>query len=108
MKWKRWAVIIGAVLLTGLVAYCVARSPNYSALKAQGNMLVQQIDAYRAAHGEYPRSLEDAHIENPLTFFGYWHYERTAGNSFWLSVGDYGRDGFTLRYIPDRGWNLDT
>jgi hypothetical protein len=108
MTWKRWAMIIGAALLTGLIAYCVARTPNYDALKAQGDTLVQQIDAYRAAHGEYPRSLKDAHIRSPLTFFGYWHYERTAGNSFWLWVGDYGRDEFRLRYIPDRGWDLDT
>lgn len=41
-------MIIGAALLTGVIAYCVARTPNYDALKAQGDTLVQQIEAYRA------------------------------------------------------------
>ena len=58
-------------------------------------------------HGEYPRSLDDPLIKAPLTFFGYWHYDHTAGDSYWLYVGDYGRDGFRLRYIPNRGWDLD-
>jgi hypothetical protein len=107
MKWKRCAVIAGVLLISGVVGYCIARTPNYDALKTQGNALVQQIHAYHAVHGEYPRSLEDAHIKAPLTFFGYWHYDHMASNSYWLYVGDYGRDDFRLRYIPDRGWDLD-
>ena len=82
MKWKRWAVTAGVLLVTSVVGYCVARTPNYDALKAQGNTLVQQIDTYRHTHGEYPRSLDDAHIKAPLTFFGYWHYDHTAGDPY--------------------------
>jgi hypothetical protein len=109
MKWQqRWAVISGGVLVTGIVAYYIVRTPNYDALKEQGNMLVHKLDAYHSAHGEYPHSLEGAQIKAPFTFFGHWHYKREAEDSFWLYVGDYGRDGFTLRYIPRRGWDLDT
>jgi type II secretory pathway pseudopilin PulG len=107
MKWRRWAVIGAVLLITGVAGYWIARTPNYDALKAQGNTLVQKIDAYRADHGEYPRSLQDAHIRPPLTFFGYWHYDHMASDSYWLYVGDYGRDDFRLRYIPNRGWDLD-
>jgi len=107
MKWKRWPPIVVPVFVMVAMGYCTARTPNYDSLKAQGNTLVQQLDAYRAAHGEYPSSLGDAHIRAPLTFFGYWHYDSTPGSPYWLWVGDYGRDGFRLRYIPDRGWDLD-
>ncbi len=107
MKWKRWTLISGAVFLTGVIGYCVARTPNFDALKAQGNTLVQQIQAYRATHGEYPQSLEKARIKAPLTFFGRWKYTGFGADSFELSLGDYSRDDFELRYRPDSDWSLD-
>ena len=107
MKWPRWILIIAAVLVTAIISYRVARTPNFESLKAQGNTLIQQIEAYRAAHGQYPDSLQQAHIKAPHTFFGRWEYRHFA-DSFELCLGEYTRDDFFLRYRPDRGWYLDT
>ena len=107
MKWRRCALIIAVMLCSGVVAYCVARTPRFDALKAQGDTLIQQIESYRAAHGEYPQSLGQAHIKAPRTFFGRWQYSRFAGNSFELSLGEYSRDDFQLRYRPASGWYID-
>jgi type II secretory pathway pseudopilin PulG len=107
MKWRRWTLIVAVLLFSGVVAYCVARTPRYEALKSQGNTLVRQIESYRSAHGEYPQSLKQAHIKAPLTFFGRWQYSHFAANSFDLSLGEYSRGDFQLRYRPASGWYLD-
>jgi type II secretory pathway pseudopilin PulG len=107
MKWRRYTLIVAVLLTSGVVAYCVARTPRFDALKAEGNTLVQQIEAYRSAHGEYPQSLEQAHIKAPFTFFGRWQYISTKRDWFMLSLGEYDRDDFELRYRPDSGWYIN-
>src|SRR4051812_31785644 len=108
MKWKRWTLAVGVILVAAVAAYWVARTPDYERLKLQGGSLVSEINGYRASHGDYPRSFEDAHIKSPLTCFGHWHYRQDAAQSFCLWLGDYGRDGFTLRFCQPGGWYLDS
>ena len=107
MKRKSWAIIVLAAVLS-VAAFCVARTPRFDALERQGDRLVQQIEQYRATHGTYPLSFEQAGIGRPLTFFGYWYYVPVRPNSFELWVGDYGRDRFKLHYLPGHGWHADT
>jgi hypothetical protein len=93
-----------------LVGFC-ARSPDFDRLKAQGNTLVAAAEAYRSVHGVYPASLEVAGAKPPWTLFGRWRYEvHDDGRSYNLQIADYGRDGFTMWYNPERNgdWRIDT
>jgi hypothetical protein len=96
---KRWQLI-------GLVACALAscsRSPDWDRLEAQGNEIVRAVEAYDSAHSEYPSSLDAAGAHPSKTRWGDWTYYR-SGKVFYLSVGDYGHDGFQLYYSPDVGW----
>ena len=85
------------------------RSPDYPGLKAQGDTLVAAAERYRATHGRYPTSLEAAGVAAPKTRFGPWRYTyHPSTDVFDLEIGDYGRDGFTLRRRSGENWYLDT
>jgi hypothetical protein len=110
MKWRRLGRCVffsGIVVVIAVVAYCLARTPNFDALKTQGDSVVLQIEAYRTAHGQYPQSLHEVHIKAPFTFFGRWHYSRFDSNYFELSVGKYRRDDFEFHYRSNNGWYVD-
>jgi len=109
MQKLRRSFLWTAVLIAGAAVafWWRAQHPSRSALKAQGEKLIAGVEQYRERHGEYPNSLADAEVAVPTHAYGPWRYERTDGY-FWLSVGDYGRDGFVLSYdSSDREWHLD-
>jgi hypothetical protein len=79
-------------------------------LQAQGDRLVEAIEGYRKAHGNYPTILADAGITpaDTATTFGPWSYKHAeADPTFVLSVGDYGRNDFVLSWYPSDQWNRD-
>ena len=99
----RWLCRVRLVAITALALASCSAKPDWDRLEAQGNEIVRTIEAYRAAHGEYPQSLEAANAPPSKAKWGEWRYSR-SGKVFYLSVGDYGRDGFELYYSPDVGW----
>jgi len=96
-----WRVQLLGIALLGLVS--CGHHPDWDRLEAQGNEIVRVVEVYRSAHGEYPPSLIAAGTQPPKTPWGEWTYHR-SDKGFYLSVGDYGRDGFELYYSPDVGW----
>ena len=91
------------VAISALALASCSGKPDWEPLEAQGNQIVRAIETYRAGHGEYPHSLEAANAPQSKTKWGERRYSR-SGKVFYLSVGDYGRDGFELYYSPDVGW----
>jgi hypothetical protein len=70
-----------------------------------------RLEAWRAAHGEYPSTLEEAGIQVPATPYGpvrYQAYRDAAGiPRYSLAVGDYVRNGFVDTWRSERGeWGL--
>jgi hypothetical protein len=81
-----------------------ARLPS---LQAQGQVLVDAAERYKAQTGRYPNTVEQAGVATPVSRYGRWQYKTdSGGKSFSLSVGDYERDGFVM-YWTDRGWSID-
>ena len=101
------AICLCRLQLVGFAALALASccgEPNWAPLEAQGNEIIRAIDSYRAAHNEYPSSLEAAGVHAPKTPYGDWTYMLNPTEGFFLSVGDYGRDCFELYYSPKVGW----
>ncbi|QEL14247.1 hypothetical protein [Limnoglobus roseus] len=110
MRKRKWLLLLLAVL-TGTSVFAIlwwqAEYPSRPALKSQGERMIAAVERYRTQHGEYPATLEDAGITPPSHGYGPWQYGHND-NSFWLIVGDYGKDWFVLSYVSgDRGWYLD-
>jgi hypothetical protein len=104
-----WSVAWGAAAVL-LVAGCGGppSSATIAQLKSGIKPVIQQLEAYKAAHGEYPKYLSQAGIELPVAKYGGWRYA-TDGNTFGLAIGDYGRDEFELYWNSKVGdWYLDT
>jgi hypothetical protein len=87
-----------------------------NALKEQGNQIVAAIETHIEENGDRPSSLDDLELSAELltTRYGPWVYrevvtDRVSGSTCYeLSVGDYGRDGFTLSYTQgDTDWYFD-
>lgn len=103
-----------AVGLALLNTACVEplRPEDRPLLEAQGNELVNAIQAFHAKRGRYPPSFEEAGIEDQdiATRFGPWVYHREPdGAGFALTLGDYARDGWTLGWHTKyAGWHWDS
>ena len=78
------------------------------ALKAEGNEILAKLEAYKAEHGAYPKTLQEAGVTDIRTKYGPWEYTR-GSNGVRLSVGDYRKQLFTIWWQPDKGtWYTDT
>jgi len=96
------------IISTGTLLY-EELAPTYDDLKAQGKILVDEIEQYHAQNNRYPYSLDKADIILPNTRYGRWVYEaENDGGEFYLHVGDYNLDFFELWwYSTDDKWHLD-
>jgi hypothetical protein len=105
------AFVVIAVGLAALVVVAVKlRGPYQSKkeLRAEGDAIVRGLKQYKTQHGHYPASLAEAGLTPAVTAYGPWEYSRDdRDDSFSLSVGDYGRDGFCLSFEHRNGWYLD-
>ena len=91
--------VVGSVLLLALIVLCIygATAPSADDLKRMGDPVVTQLKAFRAQHGRFPKSLEEAGIQSPQTRYGAFYYTTVPpDDSFMLSVGDYERDGIMV------------
>lgn len=105
-------------LLTAPVAWFAAivfvelvlpRRCSPSSVERDAAPLIQQLDAYRQAHGRYPPTLEAAGIRPPRYRCGTFTYTLDADGSCGLSIGDYARDNFEASWDSNkREWYLDT
>jgi len=85
------------------------RAPSPSKLPEIGQPIVDALMSYRATHGRFPTSLAPIKLSIVDTFYGPWEYHATDdGSSCQLSVGDYGKDLFTVSWSDKYGWNVDT
>ena len=87
----------------------VPTQEEFEQLKAQGDAIIVQIEAYKQSQSEYPISLEDAAIVVPQADYGGWQYVRTDKGGFELSIGQYTlQSSFTLlRREGDERWYID-
>ncbi len=110
-------VVAGVVLSLRECAQVVAAfgpekfptAAEFEQLKAEGNAIIVQIEAYKSSHGEYPASLEAAAIVVPKADYGGWHYMLQDNGGFELSIGQYTmRSPFTLSKVNgDERWYID-
>jgi hypothetical protein len=81
--------------------------------KSAGNPVVQGIVDYKATHGRYPASFQEAGITPAKTKFGAFQYEHhVAANDeyFVVRVGDYSKNGFVLFWnsgMSPPGWVME-
>lgn len=83
---------------------------DQSEVREKGSVLIQQIEAYRAANGRYPKSLATSGITPPAISWGtgQWLYE-LDGDSYYITV-PWTSDGYPCyTYTSRRGgyWSLD-
>jgi hypothetical protein len=75
------------------------------ALKEAGNAIISQLEDFKAEHGRYPNSLQEAGIEPEKTRYGPWKYEYISEKEYHLILGDYMRNHFELKRKPsDEDW----
>lgn len=82
---------------------------EFNSLKTNATPIVEQLEAYKRVHKEYPSDVAKVGIELPDAAYGGWKYRTRENNSvFALSLGDYGRNGFVLFWDSKHGvWYLD-
>lgn len=108
---KKWILILVSVLGTIVVAHVVLECltgtlpGELSRLRAKGEAMVTQIEAFKRDNGHYPATLAQVGVTRTKTRFGPWDYQAST-NSFTLSVGDYNHC-FILGYRSDYGWWKD-
>jgi hypothetical protein len=104
---KRFAIVALACLISG-GCWGPPSQARLDALKAEGNGILAKLEAYKARHGAYPNTLQEAGVTNIRTKYGSWKYT-VRSNGVHLSVGDYGKHLFTIWWQPDKGtWYTDT
>jgi hypothetical protein len=103
---KRFAVL---ALLCFVMGGCWGppSQKRLDALIVEGNDIVAKLEAHKAKHGEYPRTLQEAGVAKVQTKYGPWEYTpRDTG--FHLAVGDYSKHLFSISWQPDLGtWYTD-
>ena len=104
---KRFAILALACLISG-GCWGPPSQTHLDALKAEGNGILAKLEAYKAEHGAYPKTLQEADVTEIRTKYGPWEY--TPGtNGVHLSVGDYSKYLFTIWWQTDYGtWYTDT
>ena len=81
-------------------------------VRAAGDRIVQEVEAYKRRVGRYPKSLDEARIENVRTPIGEFAYEvENPGHPdehFILRAGSYKVDGYTIFWNSERRlWDSD-
>ena len=116
----KWVIVAaGVVVAPFAVAFVLAvgvplfrymgPKPSVPALQAQGQKLVDAVERYRAEHGDYPPSLEEAGTFAPWTGYGRWEYQRYPDLGYYLKVGDYGRYHFVMWWDQrNKRWSIDS
>ena len=104
---KRFAILALACLISG-GCWGPPSQTRLDALKAEGNGILTTLEAYKAEHGAYSKTLQEAGVTDIRTKYGPWEY--TPGtNGVHLSVGDYSKHLFTIWWQPNYGtWYTDT
>lgn len=102
-----WLAFVSAL---AFAAFWNWTSPTATTAKADGDAIRAGVEHYRTLHGVYPESLGSAGIRVPWTRYRGWGYEvRDHGTRFELTAGDYGEDGFIVRWNSKAGrWWEDT
>jgi len=104
--WRQWCLAV-SVLVAAVVIFLYTPTPNLPELKLQGNGLVTLLQKYQTDHGTYPKALEEIGVEPPQTKWGPWLYYVTDDGLAVLKLGEYDKDGFTLYWQSDSGWQTD-
>lgn len=93
-----------------LVETALPRRCSYDSVAHDIAPIILQLDAYKAAHGRYPATLDAAGIKPPVyRGGGAFNYGVDADGSCGLSVGDYLLDNFAASWHSEsREWSFDT
>jgi hypothetical protein len=104
---KRFAILaLACMFFTG--CWGPPSQTRLDAFVAEGNGILAKLEAYKAEHGAYPETLQEAGVIDIRTKYGPWKY-KLGTNGVHLSVGDYGKHLFTIRWLPEYGtWYIDT
>ena len=88
------ALVVGApLLLAGCCPSSDWSETSLSATEKRGEPIVAALEAYRAAHGEYPEKLNALipqymkEIKPPLVGNHKWHYWRSRKDKDWYELG---------------------
>ena len=78
-------------------------------LRIEGNEMVEQVDQFKRSEGRYPQSLSAIGADCGTAKYGGWKYGiENGGESYFLQIGEYEDDLFTLIWASDeREWYLD-
>ena len=86
-----------------------ATSKQIDELEAQGELILDQISAFRYRYQRVPESFDDAGLSPTRTMWGKWSYSKRSEECFEISIGDYTRNEFELSWDSCRGeWYRDT
>ena len=103
------AVLLAIAVVVAAAYFLFTPKPSVAKLKAQGATLVDAVERYRAAHGEYPATLEAAGVSAPWTGYGRWEYGRDVGGGFYLRVGNYSDHLFLMGWDSrEKRWYIDS
>jgi len=113
--WRRWPLALPFSCLLGCVPgilWALVTRPEKltdEQLRAEGDALVQTIEAHHARTGRYPESLPGLELLPSWEAHGGWDYEaRAEGRRYRLGCGNYDLDGFELYRYSERGvWEWD-
>lgn len=73
--------------------------------QAEGDQIVDKLEAYKVRHRCYPADLTSAQITPPTHYRGDWHYWAPEDGSrfgLWMRIRNHG----ALIYDPDAGWSF--
>jgi hypothetical protein len=95
-------LFIPALLFAGGAYLLVRRGPPFFDVRVEGAQIAEQLEEWRAAHGSFPRSLDEAGIEPEEQRFGGFRYQLGFdGQTYELWIGDQERDGVEMRWPKD-------
>ncbi len=104
----RTLLVAGAILLA--LYLCPGRS-ELQRTRADGNVLVAALLSHRQVAGRFPWSLDKilATTKSLRSEARDWGYQpNDEGQSFYLTTGNYARDGWTLSFSSEAlDWSLD-
>jgi hypothetical protein len=106
---KRFTLLLVAGSSLAVSAWAYFRERTDEELEREGNAIIEQLDAYKAAHGVYPESLEAASIVSRCNWYGGFRYSVCRDQSACeLLIGNYSDDLFVLGWTSaQRKWWSD-